>query len=438
MNSVKSNDPILHKIVMNEKHRQSNGIELIASENFTSDGVMALLGSCLTNKYAEGLPKRRYYGGNEFIDQIESLCQKRALETFNLSDQNWSVNVQPYSGSVANMAVYLGLLNPKDIIMGLDLPSGGHLSHGFQTVKRKVSAAATYYTSIPYKVDKEGWINYDDLEELALEHRPKLIICGASAYPRDFDYRRLRYIANQVDAYLMCDMAHISGLIATGCMKSPFEYCDIVTTTTHKTLRGPRAAMIFCRKEYEVRINNGVFPGLQGGPHENKIAAIAYQLKEVQTKEFKMYCQQIIKNTKVLAQTLIDRKYKLTTNGTDNHLILVDLTELKITGSKIEKLCEMFDIYINKNTVPTDKSAFSPHGIRIGTPAMTTMGYDEKDFIKIGEYLDQIVQLALKIQERSGRKIVDFNKYLRNMDGEIKDKFDKLKQDINKFIQTCQ
>jgi len=377
---------------------------------------MACLGSCLTNKYSEGLPNRRYYGGNEFIDQIESLCQQRALEAFHLDSEEWGVNVQPYSGSVANVAAYNALLEPGDKIMGLDLPSGCHLSHGFQTPKKKISAVSKYYTSIPYKVNEEGWIDYDALEHLAVENNPKLIICGASAYPRDFDYERLRAIADKVGAYLMCDMAHISGLVATRVAKDPFPHCDIVTTTTHKTLRGPRAAMIFFRKQYEKLVNDSVFPGLQGGPHENKIAAIAYQLREVNSPKFVDYAKSVVQNCQVLAQELIKRGYKLTTGGTDNYLILVDLTPLGLTGSKVETFTERIHIYINKNTVPTDKSALSPYGIRIGTPAMTTRGFVQDDFTKVADLLDRSIQMILEIQKESGKKLVDFKKYLDNIE----------------------
>ena len=263
--SLQDSDPEVFDLIQQEKHRQKTNIELIASENFTSYSVLECLGSILTNKYSEGQPKKRYYGGNEVIDKIELLCQKRALQAFSLNPDVWSVNVQPYSGSPANFAVYTGLLQPGDRIMGLDLPSGGHLSHGFQTKNKKISATSVYFESKPYTVDENGWIDYDNLEKLALEFKPKIIICGASAYPRDFSYVRFRSICDKIGAYLMADIAHISGLVATGEMKSPFNLCDIVTSTTHKTLRGPRSGIIFIKKQHNntKKINDAVFPGLQ-------------------------------------------------------------------------------------------------------------------------------------------------------------------------------
>ena len=289
MENLKNSDNQLYELILQEKLRQKSGLELIASENFTSKSVMECLGSVLTNKYSEGLPGARYYGGNEIIDKIENLCIKRALETYKLSPEEWGVNVQPYSGSVANMAAYLGVLQPHDRIMGLDLPSGGHLTHGYYTAKKKISATSIIFESFGYRVKNDGYIDYDELDEIAKRFKPKMIICGASAYPRDLDYKRFREIADSCGAFLLCDMAHISGLVATGEMNNPFELCDFVTTTTHKTLRGPRSGIIFYRNQYKNDINFSVFPGLQGGPHEHQIAGVATQLLEAQTPEFKDY-----------------------------------------------------------------------------------------------------------------------------------------------------
>merc|ERR1712226_1474112 len=380
-------------------------------ENFTSKAVMECLGSALTNKYSEGQPNARYYGGNEVIDKIENLCKERALEAFGLGEKEWGVNVQPYSGSPANFAVYTALLEPHSRIMGLDLPSGGHLTHGFYTAKKKISATSVYFESFPYKVHPEtGLIDFDELRKNALVFRPSLIVCGASAYPRIMEFAKFKAIADEVGAYLMADIAHISGLVATGNHPPPFEHCDVVTTTTHKSLRGPRAGMIFFKYSDKVpdikdRIDMAVFPGPQGGPHNHQIGGLAAQLLEVNTPEFKEYAKAVLANAKTLASTLSEKGHKLATGGTDNHLLLWDLRPHGLTGSKLEKICDLASITLNKNTVPGGVSALSPGGVRIGASAMTTRGLTTEDFKKVAGFLDRCCQIALKIQTEKGKKL---------------------------------
>jgi len=399
--SLEQADPEMYEIMQREQTRQFKGLELIASENFTSRAVLECLGSVFTNKYSEGLPGKRYYGGNEFIDAMEELCIKRARAAYKLDAEKWMVNVQPYSGSTANFAVYTALLQPHDRVMGLDLPSGGHLTHGYYTAKKKISATSIFFESFPYHVDsKTGYVDYDELERNAKVYRPKMIICGASAYPREWDYKRLRKICDDVGAYLFCDMAHFSGLVATGILSSPFDYADVVTTTTHKSLRGPRAGLIFARKELEERINFAVFPSLQGGPHNATIAAVAVQLREVATPAFASYSRQVVSNSQRLASALMARGYKLATDGTDNHLILWDLRPLKLTGNKFEYLCDEVSITLNKNSIHGDTSALTPGGVRIGTPALTSRGMKEEDFDKVAEFLHRAVQIGVAIQKQ--------------------------------------
>ncbi|KAI7979845.1 hypothetical protein LOK49_Contig235G00004 [Camellia lanceoleosa] len=416
-------DPEIADIIELEKARQWKGLELIPSENFTSVSVMQAVGSVMTNKYSEGYPGARYYGGNEYIDMAESLCQKRALEAFQLDPAKWGVNAQSLSGSPANFQAYTALLKPHERIM-LDLPHGGHLSHGYQTDTKKISAVSIFFETMPYRLDEStGYIDYDQLEKSATLFRPKLIVAGASAYARLYDYARIRKVCDKQKAVLLADMAHISGLVAAGVIPSPFEYADIVTTTTHKSLRGPRGAMIFFRKgvkeinkqgqqvmyDYEDKINQAVFPGLQGGPHNHTISGLAVALKQAMTPEYKAYQEQVLSNCSKFAESLLERGYELVSGGTDNHLVLVNLRNKGIDGSRVEKVLELAHIAANKNTVPGDVSAMVPGGIRMGTPALTSRGFAEEDFVKVAEFFDAAVKLALKIKaDTEGPKLKDF------------------------------
>jgi len=331
-----------------------------------------------------------------------------------VKDTEWGVNVQPYSGSPANFAVYTALLPPHSRVMGLDLPSGGHLTHGYYTAKKKISATSIFYESFPYKVDPvSGLIDFVELRKNALVFRPAMIIAGFSAYPRTLDFGKFREICDECGAILMADIAHISGLVATGQHPSPFEHCDIVTTTTHKSLRGPRAGMIFFKygdkiPDVKERIDMAVFPALQGGPHNHQIGALAVQLLEVDTPEFVEYSKMVASNAKVLAECLKSKGHKLASDGTDNHLILLDVRPHGLTGGKVEKVCEAASISLNRNAVHGDASALSPGGVRIGTPSMTTRGFGPEEFTRVGEYLDRCIKIALKVQEEKGKKLKDF------------------------------
>ncbi|KAM0868987.1 hypothetical protein ACQ4PT_040951 [Festuca glaucescens] len=428
-------DPDVHALMEREKERQVRGIELIASENFVCRAVLEALGSHLTNKYSEGHPGARYYGGNQHIDAIERLCHQRALAAFNLDPACWGVNVQPYSCTSANLAVYTGLLLPSDRIMGLEPPSGGHVSHGYYTPSgKKVSGASIFFESLSYKVNPHnGYIDYDKLEERAMDFHPKILICGGSSYPREWDFARMRLIADRCGAVLMCDMAHISGLVAAKECRSPFNYCDVVTSTTHKNLRGPRGGIIFFRRgknlrkrtgsfahgnesdyDFEDKINFAVFPSLQGGPHNNHIAALAITLKQIATPDYKAYIQQVKKNAQALASALLRRKCRLVTGGTDNHLVLWDLRTFGLTGKNFEKVCEMCHISINKTPIYGDNGSISPGGVRIGTPAMTTRGCLEDDFEVIADFLIRATQIAGSVLKEHGKVQKEFLRGLEN------------------------
>lgn len=386
MSYITKKDKVIAEAIEREFQRQNSNIELIASENFVSEAVMEAQGSVLTNKYAEGYPGRRYYGGCEFVDVTESIAINRAKALFGAEH----VNVQPHSGSQANMAVYLVALEMGDTVLGMNLSHGGHLTHG-----APVNFSGKFYNFVEYGVDKDTErINYDEVRKLALEHKPKLIVAGASAYSRTIDFKKFKEIADEVNAKLMVDMAHIAGLVAAGLHPNPVEYADFVTTTTHKTLRGPRGGMILCKEEYKKDIDKTIFPGIQGGPLEHVIAAKAVAFGEALENNFKTYQQQVVKNAKVLAEALINEGFRIVSGGTDNHLVAVDVKgSIGLTGKEAEETLDSVGITCNKNTIPFDQEKpFVTSGIRLGTPAATTRGFDEKAF----EEVAKIISLALK------------------------------------------
>ncbi|HAR4476751.1 TPA: serine hydroxymethyltransferase [Staphylococcus aureus] len=386
MSYITKQDKVIAEAIEREFQRQNSNIELIASENFVSEAVMGAQGSVLTNKYAEGYPGRRYYGGCEFVDVTESIAIDRAKALFGAEH----VNVQPHSGSQANMAVYLVALEMGDTVLGMNLSHGGHLTHG-----APVNFSGKFYNFVEYGVDKDTErINYDEVRKLALEHKPKLIVAGASAYSRTIDFKKFKEIADEVNAKLMVDMAHIAGLVAAGLHPNPVEYADFVTTTTHKTLRGPRGGMILCKEEYKKDIDKTIFPGIQGGPLEHVIAAKAVAFGEALENNFKTYQQQVVKNAKVLAEALINEGFRIVSGGTDNHLVAVDVKgSIGLTGKEAEETLDSVGITCNKNTIPFDQEKpFVTSGIRLGTPAATTRGFDEKAF----EEVAKIISLALK------------------------------------------
>jgi glycine hydroxymethyltransferase len=391
-------ETIIQKLIKAETARQTNGLEMIPSENHTSGAVLEALGSRLTDKYSEGYPGMRYYGGCEVVDKVENLAIDRAKKLFGVTH----ANVQPHSGSPANQAIYFALVDPGDTVMGMSLFFGGHMSHGL-----KVNFSGTYYRSVQYTTDKDGFMDYGAIAELAQEHKPKLIMSGTTAYPRIIDWKKLREIADNVGAWLVADISHISGLIVSGDHPSPVGIADVIMTTTHKTLRGPRGAMILCngkpsnplkkpernRDNLPSLIDRAVIPGLQGGPHNHQTAAIAVALGEALTPEFKKYGHQIAKNAKVLSEELIKYKFNLVTGGTDNHLMVIDLNNKNISGKEGEKALSLAGITVNKNTVPFDpRSPYDPSGIRLGTPALTTRGMKENEMKQIAQWINEAIK----------------------------------------------
>jgi glycine hydroxymethyltransferase len=431
VNNLKKTDPQIYELIKQEEKRQRDVLEMIPSENYTSLAVMEALGSVLTNKYSEGYPKRRYYQGNKIVDDVEILAQERAKKLFGVPH----VNVQPYSGSPANTAVYFALLEPfKDRIMGLSLAFGGHLTHG-----AKVSISGKYYKTVLYTLDKDGLLDYNELEGLALKEKPKIIVCGFTAYPRIIDFKKFGQIADKTGAYLLADISHIVGLVVAGVHPSPVPYSHIVMTTTHKTLRGPRGAIIMAtekglKKDPELanKIDKAVFPGLQGGPHDNQTAAIAVALKEAALPSFKKYGQQIVKNAKALAHELIKYGFDLVSRGTDNHLLLIDLSNKKVNpapqsgcgvnGAIAAIALEVAGIVLNKNAVPFDTMPpFYPSGIRLGTPAITTRGMKEKEMVKVASWISRAIdEVKGYILPTDKEKRIEFMKKFRSEVGKSK------------------
>ncbi|ETE71785.1 Serine hydroxymethyltransferase, mitochondrial [Ophiophagus hannah] len=457
--SLAESDPEMWDLVQQEKDRQCRGLELIASENFCSRAALEALGSCLNNKYSEGYPGKRYYGGSEVVDRIELLCERRALEAFDLDPERWGVNVQPYSGSPANFAAYTALLQPHERLMGLDLPDGGQYVCGLgnETWGGRPHEMVQS-SSISEEVEREDWAATAGIAEgkerrmlelTARLFRPRLIIAGTSAYARLIDYARIKKVCEEVKAYLLADMAHISGLVAAKVIPSPFEFADVVTSTTHKTLRGARSGLIFYRKgvrsvdkksgqetlyNLEDKINFAVFPSLQGGPHNHAIAAVAVALKQASSPMFQEYCQQVLKNSKAMAEALLQRGYNLVSGGTDNHLVLVDLRPKGIDGARAERVLELVSITANKNTCPGDKSALTPGGLRLGAPALTSRRFQEADFQKVVELIDEGIQIGLDVKQKTS-KLQDFKSFLLS-DPETKQRLSGLRQRVETFARA--
>ena len=401
---VKESDLEIYNLVSKELERQRNGIELIASENFTSKAVMEVVGSCLTNKYAEGYPSKRYYGGCEVVDVIEDLARNRAIELFKA--EGYHANVQPHSGSQANMAVYMSILSPGDTVMGMNLTEGGHLTHG-----SPVNFSGKLYNFIPYGVNKSTeLIDYDELDTLAKKNKPKLIVAGTSAYARIIDFKRIKEICDDIGAYFMVDMAHIAGLVAAGLHPSPIPYADFITSTTHKTLRGPRGGLILCKDEYAKVLDKTVFPGMQGGPLLHVIAGKAVCFKEAMSEDYILYMKNVVENCSTLCDSLKNLGFRIVSGGTDGHLLLVDLTDKDISGKEAEHRLNHIGITVNKNTIPNEKkSPFVTSGIRMGTAAVTTRGFNKEDMVKIADIINDTLcndnidegQLKLRVRELS-------------------------------------
>ena len=382
--TLEGSDPEVAELIREEERYQFETVRLIPSENYASAAVMQASGSVLTNKYSEGYPGKRYYEGQRYIDRLETLVRERAQSLFGVEH----ANVQPYSGSPANLAVYYALLEPGETIMGMSLPHGGHLTHGWS-----VNFSARYYRAVQYTVHPETHlIDYDAVRELARKERPKILVAGATAYPREFDFKTLGEIAREVGAYFLADISHIAGLIVAGVHSDPAPYADVITTTTHKTLRGPRGAMILCRQEHAAAIDRAVFPALQGGPHNHTTAAIGVALREASTEAFKEYGRQVVRNAKALAGELLERGFRLISGGTDNHLVLIDLTNKGVFGKKAARALDRAGIVANYNTIPYDpRKPFSPSGIRIGTPAVTSRGMGEAEMRRIAAWMDEVI-----------------------------------------------
>ena len=412
MNFLQTQDPEIAACIENEFHRQKQNIELIASENIASPAVIAAMGSVLTNKYAEGYPGKRYYGGCDYVDVLENIAMERAKALFGAA----YANVQPHSGAQANLEVYAALLQPGDTLMGMDLASGGHLTHG-----ARVNLSGKYYNSISYGVDPQtGRIDYDQVEDLVRRYHPKLLVAGASAYPRAIDFKIFADIAHRSGALLMVDMAHIAGLVAGGQHMNPVPYADVVTTTTHKTLRGPRGGMILCTKELGKAIDKAIFPGTQGGPLMHVVAAKAVCFKEAMSDEFKAYQHQIVLNAKAMAAQFTKRGVRLVSGGTDNHLMLLDLTGTNVTGKELERLLGLANITVNKNTIPKEtQSPFVTSGVRIGTPAVTTRGMKEPEMVKIADLIADVIEGGEPVVESVRAKVLDICKDFPLYEGDV-------------------
>ncbi|MBI1935014.1 serine hydroxymethyltransferase [Candidatus Woesearchaeota archaeon] len=434
MDDISKTDPEVYALLKKELERQQHGLEMIPSENNVSKAVLQAMGSVFTNKYSEGYAKKRYYGGNQFVDEVELLAIERAKKVFNVAH----ANVQPYSGSPANFAVYMAVCQPNDTIMGLHLPDGGHLTHGF-----KASCTGQLFNSIPYHVRKDGYIDLEEVERLAMEHKPKLMWVGYTAYVREFPFEKMARIADKVGAYLAADIAHISGLVASGVHKSPSPYAHIVTTTTHKTFRGPRGGIIMVTQkgldkdpELANKIDKAVFPGLQGGPHDHTTAAIAVALKEMMQPEFKTYCEQIVENSRALAKSLMGSGMEVVTGGSDNHMVLVSLTKFgKGKGIFAQEALDEANITMNKNTIPGDPSSpFYPSGVRMGTPSLTTRGMKEKEMELVGKWIADVIKEIKDFELPEDKK--EIGNYLKAFKEEIKEN-KKILEIRNSVIKLC-